>query len=430
MSKQRIEQMLQNCLDGYEAGLTPEECLSAYPVERAALEPLLRQALSLRVAYATSPSDEFRHQVRERLMFAAGRDVKLALAREPDPNFILQERTRFLNVAGASVQEALRDVPPPRLPFWVNARRRLLDAASGPAPAPARSFGRALRYSMSVAVLSFALIVGALVVLDSNTAESPDAQLAALEQQITNIEERSSRGQAIEAGELEDLADRTSQITETIDEQDTEYAERIGGLIVRQKEVVAQQSSTDDLAETQQKLQEAEDKLGTTTASTDTDATPTVAAAVVEPTDEPVPTATESTPEPTPTPEPFAPGEVRVEVSDDVIYDLSWQAVSNGSVSFVMPDNWRLLVDEDEDGNLIQSGSYLALETDGEESLIVLLTQDGLTITRLNNQITLQLRGAGPDGETIPAETLVNNLGEIGLAMHHFVLSIRVTPTP
>ena len=65
MSKARIEQMLQECLDGYEAGLTPEECLSAYPAHRVELEPMLRQALSLRVAYATSPSDEFRHQTRD-----------------------------------------------------------------------------------------------------------------------------------------------------------------------------------------------------------------------------------------------------------------------------------------------------------------------------------------------------------------------------
>ena len=70
MSKKRIEELLQECLDGYDAGLTPEECLSAFPGERAELEPLLRQALSLRVAFANSPSEDFRLDARQKLMFA------------------------------------------------------------------------------------------------------------------------------------------------------------------------------------------------------------------------------------------------------------------------------------------------------------------------------------------------------------------------
>jgi hypothetical protein len=424
MKKPRIDQMLQECLDGYEAGLTPDECLSAYPERRRELEPLLRQALSLRIAYATNPSDEVRHQVRERLMFAAGRDVKLALARDPDPNFILQERTRFLNRAGASAQEALRDVPPPRLAFWVNARRRLLDAAPGTAPAPARRFGNALRYSMSAAAVAIVVAIGAVVVLDGSggtTTNPADAQLAALEQQITDLEQRSLQGQRVSTGELEDLAEKTSLITNTIDQFDDERADKIGGLILKQQDFAEQAASEgDDLSAVQQTLLDAQQKLG------GAEPTATAAAAVVGPTQAPAPTAT-SEPAVEPTPEPLAPGEVRVEDTDDTTLDLAWQQVSTENFSFLIPDTWRLWVDEGEDGELTFSGDFLALDTDGDAPIIVLVTLDGETIARVNG-VALTLREAGPDGATIPAETLAQ-FGDVGPALHTFVLSISLSPT-
>ena len=428
MSKTRIEQLLQECLDGYEAGLTPEECLSAYPGRRGELEPLLRQALSLRIAYATSPSDEFRHQAREQLMFAAGRDVRLALGRQPDPSFTLQERTRFLNVAGATAQEALRDVAPPRLAFWVNARRRLLDTAANTAPAPARRLGGMLRYSLSAAIVAIA--IGALAVssLGGGTPNnSPDAQLAALEQEVSSIELRTQQGQPVTAAELGDLADKTSLITSTIDGQDLERAEKIGGLILRQQEVFAQQAATDELtlAEALQTLLEAQQKLGSVAT-----AAPTVApVAVIDTTDEPTVADTTVPPALTPTPAPaLAQGEVRVVATADDTYGLAWQQIGTTAISFVMPESWRLLLDSGANGVLIQTSPFLALETDGEDPIIVLITQQGETIAQVN-QVALQLRGSGPDGATIPAETLAG-LGEIGLALHHFVLSINVTDIP
>jgi len=429
MSKARIDQMLQDCLDGYEAGLTPDECLSAYPDRRGELEPMLRHALSLRIAYATSPSDEFRSQAREQLMFAAGRDVKLALAREPDPNFILQERTRFLNVAGAAAQEALRDVPPPRLAFWVNARRRLLEAASSTAPAPARRFGSALRYSLSAAVVAITIGIVSFVALDGgSTTDSPDAQLAALEQQIIQLEQRTLQGQPVEASELENLADKTSSITDTIDNQDLERAEKIGGLILRQQEYLAKQTLTDEpaLAEAQQKLLEAQQKLG--------GATPTTAAAITSATEQPVVTATEVLPEPTP--KPLDADEVRVEpASDDILgqlgqdYGLTWQQVTTAHFSFVMPDNWQLVLDPDEDGVLRLKGIFLRLDTDGESPIIVLITQQGETLALVSG-VQLQLRGPGPEGATIPAETLADFGEVVGPALHTFVLSISLTDNP
>ena len=427
MNKVRIEQMLQECLDGYEAGLTPEECLSAYPARRRELEPLLRQALSLRVAYASSPSDEFRFQAREQLMFAAGRDVKLALAHDPDPDFILQERRRFLNVAGASAQEALRDVPPPRLAFWVNARRRLLDAAANTTPAPARRFSNMLRYSVAATAVAVVLGFVAFATFNGGTrTDTPEAQLAALEEQVSSIEQRNLQGESIEAGELESLAEKTSLITESIDNQDFEQAQKVGGLILRQQKVIETQGSIGDtqLAQTQQKLEEAQQKLGSSTSPSPT----VVTAAIVNQTEEPEVTATDEPAEPAPTPAPLAPGEVRVETSSDTTLGLSWQLVSTADLSFLIPDSWHLLVDPDENGVLIQTGSYLAFETGGEDPIFVLITKEGETQAQVN-QVSLQLRGPGPDADTIAAETLAD-FGEVGLQLHNFVLSITLKDNP
>jgi len=424
MSKTRIEQMLQECLDGYEAGLTPEECLSAYPRSRVELEPLLRQALSLRVAYATSPREEFRHQAREQLMFAAGRDVELALASEPDANFMLQERTRFLNVAGAAAQEALRDVAPPRLAFWINARRRLLEAAAGTAPAPARRFGVALRYSLSAVFVAIAIAVAALAPLGSNSPDSPDAALAAIEADLNSIERRTQQGEAISGAELDDLADRTTLIANSIDQFDAARAEKIGGLSVRLLEVSRQISPDPKVTEAQQQLTEVQQRFGTTAS-----VSPTIAAAIAEPTDEPALAVTEE-PGPAPTPEPLQPGEVRVTETDDNTLGLTWQQVSTTNVSFVMPDDWALItVEEDEDGVLRQTGDILAFQTSGETPIIVLITDLGETIARIDSGVALTLRGRGVDGDTIAPETS-DDLGEIGLALYWFVQSISTTGAP
>jgi hypothetical protein len=426
MSKARMEQMLQECLDGYEAGLTPEECLSAYPERRRELEPLLRQALSLRVAYASSLSDEFRFQAREQLMFAAGRDVKLALARDPGPDFILQERRRFLNVAGASAQEALRDVPPPRLAFWVNARRRFLDAAANTTPAPARRFGNMLRYSVAATAVAVVLSFVAFASFNGGAkTDSPEAQLAALEEQVSSIEQRNLQGDAIEVGELESLAEKTSLITETLDDQDFEQAQKVGGLILRQQKVIETQGSIGDtqLAETQQKLEEAQQKLDGSTSPS-----PTAVAAIVSNTEEPAVTATDEPAEPSPTPAPLAPGEVRVEASSDTTAGLTWKQITTEDLSFRIPDSWRLRVDPDENGVLTQTGSYLAFETGGENPIFVLITKQGQTQAQVK-QVSLQLRGPGADGDTIAAETLAD-FGEVGLLLHNFVLSITLTDNP
>ena len=422
--------MLQECLDGYEAGLTPEECLSAYNGDRAELETLLRQALSLRVAYACTPSEEFRRQAREKLMFAAGRDVKLALSSEPNPNFILQERTRFLNVAGATGQEALRDVPPPRLAFWVNARRRLLEAASSTTPAPARRFGNALRYSLSAGIVAAVIAIAAVVSLGGHPANSADAQLAALEEQVTQVELLSQQGQPISGAQLDNLASLTTQVTETLNnEPDLERADKIGGLILRQQEVVKQVSTDEpELAQAQAKLTDAQQKLDQFAALV---ASPTVAAVVVAPTDvvsTPVPEAT-AEPEPTPTREPIAEGEYRrALVRDDDTAGLTWEQISTSTTSFVVPTNWQVIgLGQDENGVAFLEGQYIRIDTDGAEPIIIIVSPaDGSVNALIQGNPALLLRGPGPAGETIAPETLVGAVGDIGIPLHHFVLSISV----
>jgi hypothetical protein len=94
-----------------------------------------------------------------------------------------------------------------------------------------------------------------------------------------------------------------------------------------------------------------------------------------------------------------------------------------------MPDNWRLLVDTDENGVLTQTGSYIPLETDGEDPIIVLIDRQGQTFGLVNG-VRLELRGPGPDGATIPAATLADLGEEVGLPLHNFVLSISLTDNP
>ncbi len=433
MSKNRIEQMLQDCLDGYEGGLTPEECLSAYNGDRATLEPLLRQALSLRVAYANSPSEEFRGEARAKLMFAAGQDVSLALTSEPDPEFVASARSRFLNAAGATAQEALRDVPPPRLAFWVNARRRLLETAA--APRPSRRFAIAMRYGLSAAVVVIALAVATLAPFSGNSPHSADAELAVLEQQITNLEKQTSAGQQVSASELLGVTRRLNAIADTLeDEPRLARAEKLEGLATRSEALSQTGPENSDLAQAQEELDEAQEKLRIFAASVTALATQTTA--LVSPAGlagSPTASATEK-PSPTPTREPVARGQVRKTLSDDDTYGLDWLRVSTSNVSFLVPDGWRLInISEDGNGVLTLDSPVIGIDTGGEPSVIIIIspTTGNANVLIKGNSVTL--RAAGLNGDTIAPDLLIAAAelegvdNEVALALHHFVLSITVS---
>ncbi|HEY7466459.1 MAG TPA: hypothetical protein VIB47_07180 [Dehalococcoidia bacterium] len=430
MSKKRIEQMLQDCLDGYEAGLTPEECLSAYNGDRVALEPLLRQALSLRVAYASSPSEEFRREARRKLMFAAGQDVSQALASVPDPEYVARARVRFLNTAGAAAQEALRDVPPPRLAFWVNARRRLLESAA--APRPSRRFVLAMRYGLSVAVVVIALAVATLAPFTDNSPQTADA-LAALEQQITKLE---GQGQ-VNASELLRVTQGINAIADTLDDKPAiEVAQKLEGLTARSEALSLSAAQAPELTQAQEELEEAQTKLRVFAATVAT-AEPTQAAAVVAPTEEPSPSPTaEGTQKPatTPTAIPAPRTEVKTAVSKDKTYGLEWLEVKIGNTTFLMPSSWRLLnVSGDENGILSIRDSFLGVDTGGDPSVMLVIVPTTGQVNAAIKGTFLPLRTGGADPQIIAPDALAKATElagvdeEVVLALHHFVLNVNLT---
>jgi hypothetical protein len=433
MKTKRIEEMLQDCLDGYEAGLTPEECLSAYNGEREVLEPLLRQALSLRVAFAHAPREEFRLKTRERLMFAAGRDVKEALAGEPDPDFVARTRARFMYAAGAAAQEALRDVPPPRLPFWINARRRLLEAAAISVERRRSGFGvMAMRYGLSAAVVAIAIAVAVMMPFTGGSPNSADARLAQLEQEISYMEQKTSSGQSLTPAEILGITRKINELTATLDSApEFERAVRLERAISRTTELKEAVPDEPTLAQVQVEIEQASEKLRTFAASVQQ---PTQAALVIPttPPASPTPEPT-SQPGPTATPEPVNTGEVRKTlVLDEDYADLTWERITTSSVSFLIPTNWRLInVSEGPNGVLIQDGSFLGVETDTSPKLIMLVFGDGHARVHIEG-LQITLRDPGANGQVVDAEQLAQAVQVAGLdtsvaaALNHFTNSISV----
>jgi hypothetical protein len=366
MSHEMISELLQECLAAYEAGLSPEECLSAYPSHRSELEPLLRQALSLRVAYAGAPAESFKTRVRERLMFAAGREVTQALAAEPSPRFVAEAkhhllflagrdaaeafsaepdvafventRRRLLNVAGAAAQESLRSVPPPRLPFWWNTRRKLLEAASRPRtqPEPRPVFGAAaLRLGMSMAALVLVFAIGGVAYLLSQDATpSAASEIARLERELDSIEARSAAGQEVPEGQLSSLLTRTSELAGKLGENPSAAsAAKLQALSERQLTVVEKVYSETTppaaVAQAQQQLEEKA-KLLASNASTPASA-PTAAPAAPTSTPSAVPTAVN-----TPVLPPPSGNVARVTISPT---DGTTE-IRTATLRFVVPKDW------------------------------------------------------------------------------------------
>ena len=455
MSRQQLEHLLQECLEGYDAGLSPEECLSAYPHVRAELEPMLRQALSLRFAFAAAPSEEFKRRGRETLLFHAGRDVSKALSKEPDREFVMDARQRFLSAAGAQAQEALRDVPPPRLPFWMNARRRLLDTAANPAPQPARGYAFAMRSAMSAAVIMLAIGVATLgFFLSSNQAGTPGAARNAsanidyIENALDEIEQQRAQGLETSSSVLTELTNRTTAVAAQIAAGEVEgpLAARVPALIDRASEIV----NTAVVAENQPELIEASQKLEqaqvvvaaaretpvptsttgvavlgpTTTVTPRATVTPTA-----QTTQEPRPTGTAG-PSPTVAPVELEPGQVLVAVDPkDKLFatesnPLPWQRVTTSKITFLMPSDWEIDNIEIEDGLAIIGESPFNIVTGSSDVRAVVVTQKGNVIASINGEY-VELRS--DDGEVMSGAELLELLpNPTGLKLLHFLESIKV----
>jgi hypothetical protein len=424
-----IQRLLQECLDGYDAGLSPEECLSAYPDARSELEPLLRQALSLRVAYAAAPSQDFRFRAREKLLFAAGRDVKAALSVEPDPQFVDTTRRRLLNTAGAAAQEALRDVPPPRLPFWANARRHLLENASVSPARPSHALAAGVRSALSAAVVVVAVAVaGAAFFLQNSPANEPPRSAALVEldyisDQVATIEQLRANGETVSTTLLDDLAERTSQLAEQYgtSNSDAELIEKLPDLIQRQLELAESSPLDESVAAAQERLAEADQKVASAAVNEPQPTGTSEAAALTSETPEP---SVEPSPEPSATPEIGLPEVTLVEPGDlsdnqiavqldagETALGLRWLRVTTSTVTFLMPENWEVTnLEVDEDGLAVLPVPFVIVHTDLGLDLLI-STLNGEVNTVLDGQ-QFTLRSEGADGSVIEPARLAEITAE------------------
>jgi hypothetical protein len=401
----------------------------------------MRQALALRVAYAKAPREGFRHQAREKLLFAAGRDVSNVFANEPRAEFVRSARQRLLLAAGEQTQEALRAVPPPRLPFWINARRHLLERASQPRPQPAfRPMALALRSSLSAAVVVLAVMVAGLAYLTSQT-NPPGVSaidLASLEAQTQQVEEQVAAGEPVAPTVLIELTRKTNELAAKLDEQPTVAAAKLPALIERQRDVVNQVAND---APAVQAYQEAEQQLASAE-----EKVRILAAARNDPTSVPSQAAAPSvTPSGTPTPVPSTPipssqtpvtpkaGEIQVALlPGDTTFGMFWKEIRTAGVRFVVPNTWKII------GLTINSNGIATLENDKLRidepseipSVIISVNLKDNTFQAIVGNETIILRSA--DGKLPDLTDLLAKAGQYAPQTYHVAESIQVlsTPTP
>jgi hypothetical protein len=355
------------------------------------------------VAFAATPREEFRSSAKQALMFATGRDLSEAFQAEPDPAFKNLARYRLMQAAGSGVQEALRDVPPPRLPFWMNTRRRLLAASSRPRP-KAHSGGEfALRASLSLAMVLLAVALGAVLYIAEMTSPSAAEELAKLEQQIDSVEHRARTGQTVKGTELDKLSRKTSELASRVNPEAPE-ARRLAEAIDRQQEVVSQarieQATAAELAQAQAKLREAEEIV--------------VAAVATSAVTSPTPAATQTaraSPTPAVTPPSTPPlGDNQVLIRPDPTDNFlgrAWRTVESSKLSLVLPADWQLIgAQTNEQGLAILSGSTFGVTVPGDTPMTMTVDINTGRVDATINGRPQVLRGAGVNGAILPPEGL------------------------
>ena len=466
MSSKRIEDLLQQCLEGYEGGMTPDECLSAFPEQRSELEPLLRQALSLRVSFASAPSERFMAHARESLMFHAGRDVVAAMSIEPGGDFRMDARQRLIMAGGAAVQESLRDVPPPRLPFWVNARRRMLEAAQNP-PAPQHRPMYASRSALSMSlagIVAAVAIAGAAFFTTQGGQPSAAAELAAIERQVSTIELQQRQGIAVSPDLLADLTKRTNELAARLkdgDSQQFNFTLKLQPLIDRQWEVIQNASfikppagepreALQQLQQAQAQLQQAEEKVQVIAAK-QAISPPVSSQPSTTQSQQPAqtqlsssssgqtqpqgnsqqPSPQNSVPKPPTLPPsaqsnvptgPVAPGQIRVRVlGSDTTANMNWVEIRTTEAKFVAPANWSIV-------GIVQDANGFA--TLGGNTSIGFAGPDGSAI--IFNVRTLNFDGvingqAFPSFQRIDPVELSNRAGAAAVYMRHMVESLELS---
>jgi hypothetical protein len=452
MSSKKIEDLLQQCLEGYAGGMTPDECLSAFPEQRAELEPLLRQALTVRMSFAVAPSERFMARAKESLMFAAGRDVIAAMSVEPNQDFKMDARQRLIMAGGAAVQESLRDVPPPRLPFWVNARGRLIDAAKNPPPPQPRPVLTARpALSMSLAgIVAAVAIAGAAFFTTQGGQQSAAAEFAAIERQISTIEQQQRDGIFVSPDLLADISKRTNDLAARLkgsDSSQTFVTLSLQPLIDRQWEVIQRNNSikppVGDLNEAREQIQAAqnqlmaaEDKVQAISppASAQSNNNPqpaqqpssnsqaqqggntrpsTQSQAQSQPTVPAFPQAQQAQSGPVPA------GQVRIRgLSNDTTGNMNWIEVRTSDIKFAAPANWSIV-------GIVQDANGIA--TLGGATTIGFASPDGSAIIfnlRTLNFDAVIAGQAYPSFQRIEPGELANRAGPAAIWMRHMAESL------
>jgi hypothetical protein len=458
VSSKKIEDLLQQCLEGYDGGMTPDECLSAFPQQRVELEPLLRQALSLRISFAHAPSERFVALARESLMFHAGRDVIAAMSAEPTEDFRMDARQRLIMAGGAAVQEALRDVPPPRLPFWVNARGRILEAAkTRPAPQPKPVLVARPALSMSLAgIVAAVVIAGAAFFTTQGGQPSAAAELAAIERQIASIELQKAQGIQVSPDLLAELTRRTNELADRLKADDSHPATitlSLQPLIQRQwsllnsvnliKPPVGEPNeSREQITAAQNQLLAAAEKVHTI-AARQAIAPPSAQAsnpapAQVQPPASNQPVAPQGNTQPLPSQaqvQPTVPafqpsqaqsgpvpaGQVRVRgLSNDTTANLNWVEIRTSEVRFVAPAGWNIVgVLQNASGIATLSGPTIGFA--GPDGSAVIFN------TKTMNFDAVIAGQAFPSFQRIDTGELANRAGPAAIMMRHMVESLEIT---
>ena len=422
MSRSQLEALLQECLTAYDQGLAPQDCLAAFPEHRAELEPLLRQALALRIAFAEAPAEALKQRLRERLLFAAGSEAIQSYAAEPDPEFVANTRGRFLETAGASAQEALRAVPPPRLTFWTNARRRLLEAGS--LARPRRTAPLALQRSLSVAVIVLAITVAGLAYVTSGSSPgSVSAEFASLEYDLTQIEQRAAAGETVSPSVIVALTMRTNDLLEKLDDQSAAaVAQRLPEIIERQREVVSfavsEGAPLAQLRQAQQEMAEAEAKVRTLTAIVEP-SIPSFPETLIQDSPTPTPTAPATI---TATPEPPEGAQVRISLyPSDTTFNISWTEIRTTNIRLLVPSDWQIIGVTTT--NNIATLETIFLRVDGPEVIVMIDTNSGGLVGLINSE-PVTLRSEGPNGAALDIEALIAIATDQAPALHHIIGSL------
>jgi hypothetical protein len=361
------------------------------------------------------------------LLFAAGREATEAFSAEPDEEFVSDARARLLGAAGAPAQEALRSVPPPRLPFWVNARRRLLEHASAPRVRPAPRAGTlALQRGLSFAVLIIAVAVAGIAYITSDgQPQSVNAELASLEQDLIEVEAQAAAGEIVSPSVLIDLSKRTTDLVERIDEPSPLVAQKLPDIIERQKEVVTLVAGDGlapaQLREAQQELTQAEAMVKVLTAQIES--SPTPVPPLFQPTlpalSSPTASATPSTP-----PSGLASDQVSIQpLPTDTLFGIAWSEVRTTGIRFVVPSSWKVVGVSLTDG--IGTLDDKLLRFDGPDFIVIIDVSNG-EINALVDGQPVQLRSKGEDGDVISIPALLNISTSLAPSLFHHADSVEL----